>query len=268
MTQPLAVQGALSELHAARAAGGVGPGVNSPFTNPAFDTSGNGNSGALVNFAETVSSGWAGSATLADPDCLVFDGTGLVELPNLGASRNKPFTYEVWMVLPVDAPNSGNHCLIAESRAAWGPPLTTLMISGWVPMFQQWGDGWAGGPMAMLGAPVNDGLWHHLVATSDGSNFRLYVDNSAPVVSGGAPVDTTNCDLTELGNYASSTSGGFRGKLAVARIYPFCLSAAQIAQNFAAGYLWLSPDPNPGGPVDYPTGPVIKIGKFDIPVLP
>lgn len=68
------VPGAILELHAARAFGGVSPGVNSPLTTQWYDTSGHGNHGTLTNFAGTTASGYAGSGTLADPYRLVFNG--------------------------------------------------------------------------------------------------------------------------------------------------------------------------------------------------
>lgn len=59
--QPGVVPGAVFEFHAAKAAGGLTPGVNAPLTTQAFDTSGNGNHGTLTNFAGTPASGYAGA---------------------------------------------------------------------------------------------------------------------------------------------------------------------------------------------------------------
>ncbi|HRZ10703.1 MAG TPA: hypothetical protein P5319_12525, partial [Gemmatimonadales bacterium] len=68
--QPGVTPGAILELHAARANGGVSPGINDPLTTEWYDTSGNGHHGTLVGFAGTTASGWS-----ADPYRLVFEST-------------------------------------------------------------------------------------------------------------------------------------------------------------------------------------------------
>jgi hypothetical protein len=52
-----------------------------------------------------------------------------------------------------------------------------------------------------------------------------------------------------------------------ARIYPFALTPAQVAQNFAAGYLWQAPPPGASGEPTISFPKMIKIGDFEIPVM-
>jgi len=83
--QPSVTPGAVLELHAAKANGGTGPGINSPLTTTWIDTSGNGNNGTLTNFSGTP---WSA-------DRLTFDGVDdLVGATSPGLGSD--FAVEMW----------------------------------------------------------------------------------------------------------------------------------------------------------------------------
>lgn len=85
----------------------------------------------------------------------------------------------------------------------------------------------------------NDGTWHHVVATQDGSGMNLYVGGvrkatntaaSADKYSGYWRVGNDNLD----GWPRQPTSSAFEGDVDEAAVYPFALTAAEVTQHFAA----------------------------------
>lgn len=78
--------------------------------------------------------------------------------------------------------------------------------------------------------------WHHVVATFDATDLRLYVNNSLQgTVSTGAAYDNTSVyDGFALG--AEDVNGGrnWSGEIASLNIYNRVLSATEVAQNYNA----------------------------------
>jgi len=85
---------------------------------------------------------------------------------------------------------------------------------------------------------VNDGAWHHLAATYNGSEMRLYIDgalnSSSTNYSGDLP---TNEDNVWIGRHYdhSNSSNYFNGTMDDVRIYNESLSAEQIYQSYIEG---------------------------------
>ena len=209
-----------------------------------------------------VTSGWDGSGTIADPHRLVFDGANdYVAIPDLSAAENKAVTYEAW--IKANPIPSGNHAIIYESTSGNAPVVSMYLNPGGYLEGQVWPAGWTGG-VGISGAEVDDGLMHHCAMTISGSGgvLYLYVDGVRYGPSSAVP---SSAGLNET-RLSGSVGGYVDGGVVVARIYPFALTPTQVAQNYAAGYLW-PPDASPGGPGIYTTGPYIKIGSFDIPVF-
>jgi hypothetical protein len=105
------------------------------------------------------------------------------------------------------------------------------------------------------GGNINDGQWHHLAATYDGSEMRVYVDgvleNTSTDYSGLLPLDTFPVWIGKHYDSAN-TSGYFNGAIDEVQIYDRVLSAEQIRalnnsrtdllvaqeQNLAAEEVW------------------------------
>ena len=232
--------GAVLELHAARANGGTGPGINSPPTTTWTDTSGNGNGGTLHNFAYTAASGWAGTGAAGDPYRLVEDGIDdYVGLPFLNATGGKVFSLEAWVYTPASAP--GNYIFAVGEM---GPtvttyPLATLGVqnaSGRA--FIYYRDSASHTIYTYGPGTVNicDAGLHHLVATSDGTTVYVWMDGVRGI-SGTPPSVATVMNASRVGEGANNQYP-WLGSIAAARIYPFSLTAAQVAQNYAAGPTW------------------------------
>ncbi|MFC1691007.1 LamG-like jellyroll fold domain-containing protein [Nanoarchaeota archaeon] len=85
---------------------------------------------------------------------------------------------------------------------------------------------------------INDGDWHHLAATYNGSEMRLYVDGklnaTSTSYSGNLP---TNSDPVWIGRHFDprNLTGFFNGTLDEVQIYPIALSAEQIKAVYNDG---------------------------------
>ena len=85
-------------------------------------------------------------------------------------------------------------------------------------------------PIAASTATINDGDWHHVVATYDGTNIQLYVDNSPDgTVSAPSPTWSTanNVEIGRLG-----TTRYWDGLIDEMAIYDRALNATEV------GLLW------------------------------
>ena len=241
----IVTDGLVLSLHAARAKEGLYPGLNSPLTTPIKDLTGLGHDGTLTGFAGTTSSGYAGSGTAADPYRLVFYGDNdYVALPALHACDDKVFSYEAWFMRS-GAPSAMGY-VIDEANAANAntyPRSALFVYTDGKPHFFVVDANNAN--VSLIGpASVCDGAPHHIVGTGDGTYARLYVDDvlvAGPTALPAGALGPTG--WTTIGALRANSTPGFwyylSGGLAVARIYDgHTLSAAEVAQNYAAGYLW------------------------------
>ena len=226
-----AVPGFTLELVAAYAKSGTGPGVNSPLTTDWNDDSGNGHDGTLTNFGAT--SPWGGVGSKASPYCLALASASSerVALSKLNVCDTNVFSYEAW-VKASSAPSAVEH-IINEYGSAYYCCLR-IDTSGY-PSFTM---NRASQAIGAYSANICDGNWHHIVGTCDGTNKRLYVDGvlrSGPTT---IPTGSQTSTYAAVGceqSGASSYTAYFNGSLAVARVYPFALSQAQVTQNYNAG---------------------------------
>jgi hypothetical protein len=75
--------------------------------------------------------------------------------------------------------------------------------------------------------------WHHIVATYDGTNIRMYRNGNLAVGPSASSLSITNTTVTM--NIASRGTGSyFDGRISIARIYDQALTADEVAQNFNA----------------------------------
>jgi type II secretory pathway pseudopilin PulG len=237
-TQSGVTPGASVELHAAKANGGNGPGINSPITTTWADTSGNSKNSTLQNFS---GSPWSGAGTTSNPYNLTLSSTTQkISVPSFTIVGSKNFTYESWFKTS-DA-SATNRILIGEDAAGGAPLITLMLASGGQPTLFWWGPGWSADAaiFGLNGGAKNDGAWHHAIATADGTRIRLYVDNVEQSDGNGsynlASASATGTTQTTVGAYGSGAY--FPGSIAVTRIYPFGLTAAQVAANYNAGPKW------------------------------
>jgi len=236
MSQPGVVPGMSVELHAARAHLGVSQGHNPGSETQFFDTSGSTNHGTLKTFAFTTASGYAGAGTSGDPYRLVFDGgSDYVALPDLGACEDGVYAYECWAKHPSYA---GNSVFMGEGANSGRLDIESRRVR-----FQV-----AGTSTVTINSAdfTDDDAVHHMVAVADGTNMRLYVDDVLKAGPTALPANIVASSSTNLG-YVNGGRLKAAASILAARIYPFALSAPQVAQNYAAGYLWRGDPPGACG---------------------
>lgn len=240
--QPNVTPGAVLELHAAKANGGLSPGVNSPLTTTFFDTSGNGNHGTLQTFAGTEASGYAGTGTAADPYRLTFDGVDdRVSVHDAGTLNPISFTADAWLI---GSASASLQYAIANRPAsgASGWSLYLANTSRYVCQIAKTDGTWAYVNASNLGA-VEAGSLCHVALTYDGANLRTYFNGSLYWTRPLAYLPKASSADFLIGSLAFG-SYPFAGSVLAVRLYPFALTPEQVAANYAAGLRWLSRRPS------------------------
>ena len=194
----------------------------------AADASGNSRTGTYIN---TVQRNQASALNTDANPAIGFDATtGRVERPALTGMPTTAISAELW-VKTADQKNSGLVSYAVEGNSdefhITNPDSLTVAIIG---------------TRVDTGVAVNDGQWHHVVATwsNDTGTLRLYVDGtertSQPDVRPGVAL-TGNGTLV-LGQEQDSVGGGFdssqafAGQLDEVALYPAVLSPARVAQHY------------------------------------
>ena len=197
--------------------------------------------GSLNGFAYTTASGWAGSGSASDPYRLVFDGANdYVDCGNQGIATSKVFSYETWFNFTTAS--SGNN-VISEGNASTSNTLTQIAAgysgnTGGVRFFLR-DETSTSAAVNSTSTTLNDGNWHHVVGTCDGSSMHLYIDGTDQGSPVAPPSGTLTITQTRIGvrGYQTPTAYFFPGNLATVRFYNRALSAAEVSANYNAGVL-------------------------------
>ena len=236
--QPGVTSGADLEFHAARANGGLAPGVNSPLTTTWTDTSDSSNDGTLMTFAGTESSGWAGSGTTDDPYRLVFDGTSdYVDAGDLGTVEDKTFSFEVW----VKFDGSAHKYLVSQAGTTDNNHFASVALvysSGLYYPRLNYKDGTTLAITSGGTGVAPDNAYHHVVGTADGTTMRVYLDGTEYGTSATLPSGSAAVTNTTVGARVMSTTNYALCSVPLARIYPFALSAPEVTANYNSGTGW------------------------------
>jgi len=167
------------------------------------------------------------SGLLSDPDTSSWANGGccvaaaVSALPSGNASR----TVEGWL-----RPGDGN----TRWFAGWGASSTRQAFNVGVQDSNVLVSGWGDDLTFQAGRSLVDGVWHHVVATYNGTAVTAYVDNRlVGTKSFAGTLHTTAAAQLQIG---SANSGGspYYGDLDELAIYPTALTAAQIGVHFAA----------------------------------
>lgn len=187
-----------------------------PFNANANDASGNGNNGTPVNGAHltTDKKGQANSA-------FEFDGIDdYITVPNTTNLTFSPggFTLAAWASF--SASTNANGTLVAKHLYS-SPPGFLLGVYSNQALVQFF----MSDSRLLTGPGYDDGLWHFIVATYDGSVQRLYVDGLLKISVYASYTPANNVDIS----MGAATGGGyFKGKMDDVRIYNRALSADEI----------------------------------------
>ena len=192
------------------------------------DASGNGNNGTLLG--ATWTTGVIGSG-------LHFDGSGYVNIPDDATLRPGLFTMSAWV--RNSGPVTSDQVIAGKSAfaTALNEQYVLYLNSSGVPSIGikrisscTVAVGWYN----VTGTtPVDDGEWHHIVSTWDGSEIRIYVDCVLEGTNSGVPAGIIdNCvggDL-RLGIWWASFPQPYIGDLDELYIFDRALTETEIAE--------------------------------------
>jgi hypothetical protein len=184
------------------------------------------NDGTLHGTITTVVAG----ALTGDADtAMTFDGsTGYISIPYVAALNPAAFTLECWFKYSA-APGTNRYLMDSDpgSNLGWRLLLTT---SGALSF--QVGNG---ATYVQTGSGVlSTNVWHHVVATNDGANSRLYVDG---LLVGGptAAVPSVNTSGQMTIGAATGVSNFVPASIDEVAVYASALSQAQVTNHYNAG---------------------------------
>ena len=86
------------------------------------------------------------------------------------------------------------------------------------------------------GVTLNDGNWHHILVTYDGTNVKIYVDGSLNNSStNGTGATGTSTQITTIGASEQGTSRYYEGKIDEVSIWDSALSSSAITEIYNSG---------------------------------
>lgn len=168
--------------------------------------------------------GWVGKAA-------TFSGANFIELPqNVFPTGARSF--ETWFR------TNGPGVVLGQQGVNTGyVPAIYVDINGKLRVSFFWN-----GTLAPLtsAASVNNGQWHHVAATHDGSNQRVYLDGAliSATANTQVPYDTGYryfLGYGPTGGWPNANNGYFTGEIDESAIYSRALSGAEVSGLFAAG---------------------------------
>jgi len=207
-------------------------------SNTLTDKSGKGNTGTLTNFALTgATSNWvAGSgATLkaALSNGMSFDGFNdyvTVITGNNFPMGNSSYTLEAWI-----KPN--NHT--AAGIIGWGDPATgnITTLQGTANLLKLGANStiinsWSNGELMVTSANLADGKWHHIAATYDGTNRKIYVDGAVAGQDNPGDNNVTNKANITIGR--TDNNDYFNGNMDEVRVWNIARTESQIRSSMYA----------------------------------
>jgi len=84
------------------------------------------------------------------------------------------------------------------------------------------------------GVTLNDGNWHYIGATFDGTNLRTYADGVLDNTSGAITYSTTGQNNFIGKSNHTGNENYFNGNMGLVQFYNRALSGAEVLQNYNA----------------------------------
>lgn len=206
----------------------------------ANDASGNGNSGTITpNTSGTntsvgnCSSGngdemWDNGTTGAFNASLHFDGTNdYVDMGDPSSGKldfgTNPFSIAVW----AKTSSSGLQTIVSKVNTSTNNGFSLrLDTSSVYPEIILDDDT---GSRAIATTAINDGEWHHIAATRNGTSLKIYVDGKLEAEDSiSAALDVSGAESLNIGRREVSAGGYFSGQIDDVRLYNYELTAEQI----------------------------------------
>ncbi|MBN1636006.1 MAG: hypothetical protein JW920_05800 [Deltaproteobacteria bacterium] len=165
-----------------------------------------------------------------DGEAANFDGDGDYIEMNYSAIRPNIFSISVWFNSTMSTRGSIiNTCADATDNfgyALWGGKDG---VAGWPAYFFIDQSQASGGDWARINSDqsFNDGAWHHLCATYDGTDMKMYVDGNLQTDTAVTTYANSNA-ATQVGRQIGYTEYDFNGAIDELRIYDRALTQAEI----------------------------------------
>ncbi|MCX6117436.1 MAG: LamG domain-containing protein, partial [Proteobacteria bacterium] len=243
----IVTNGLVLNLDAANAKQGLRPFANGCASTDLnwFDLSVSAFTGVINNFSSCGSAkGWNGdgSATIASaagPYRLTFNGTNnYVDLGALNPITGNQISACAWINVPTSS-NIPQYAAIVSKAAdtySWQLGGDGTSSSNKI-AFSGFPSSWS--TQAISNTTMNDGNWHYVCGTYDGSigsaNIKLYVDgslqNTTANRTGNIPSTSDRLGIGAYINSSSVSAGFFSGHIASVALYNIPLTATQITQN-------------------------------------
>lgn len=191
----------------------------------AADSSGNGYSATYASSGITYS---ATGGISGDSDTAIttsYNGAAVTRSDSFLPSGSSARTLEAWE----KTTTSGVFAIVSYGTAATNQYVAMNIGSGPTLSF----DGYTNYVLKTAPYSLEDGNWHYLAATFDGTTAYLYIDGQQ-IGSGAVPLSTVASQGLWLGNAADGASA-FPGSLDEVAIYPTALSATQISAHWRIG---------------------------------
>ena len=235
--QPGVTPGASLELHAAKANGGLSPGLNDPLTTTFFDTSLNGNH-ATLGSGFTGQSPWLGDGSLANPHRLAMDGVDDLVVSAAFADASA-VTVEMWKVRLED--RTGTRCTYQHRG---GTPTGGMYMADRTAPGAYWAVTLYTEPLGTVitrtlsnGATLTFGAMNHQMMAVGGTTLKAWCNGTKnleeTIAATWRPSPSVVAQLFSVAGVYTT-----KDEYAVLRVYPFMLSDPEAAVNYAAGYLW------------------------------
>jgi hypothetical protein len=199
---------------------------------PAMDSSGNGNDGAYMG---GVTLGKPGAIANDDDTAAGFDGaTGFVDIPSMGTfDLNNQFSLEAWVI------NSGQQLqqagrIFSNGGFAWGILTGGGTFTKDAVRFTTFSHMDYDSNLTIV---PEDGSWHYLAVTLDDTNTAtFYLDGvQTDSIPGPAPAFSSGLDLFIGKNPYQNAPEYFNGCIDEPAVYPYVLSPDQITNHYNVG---------------------------------
>jgi hypothetical protein len=172
----------------------------------------------------------ANSLTYASDGTISFNGTtNNLTIPTISLGNgNLPWTVSAWVRTTTNASALGHGSVM--SNQSGGPVYSMMGVnSGKIVYWTYQNSAWA--QKLGVGPNVNDNVWHMLTWVNNSNNtMAMYVDG----VLDSNVADSTSGNNNPIDMIGSSWSAKFAGSIGSIQVYNVALTAAQVAQNFAA----------------------------------
>ncbi len=198
--------------------------------------------GILTNMTTTgqdvaVGSGWTSDNRRWGSGALMFDGTNDYVTAGTNTAlniNNSPLTLETWIKTSYSPTNPD--AIIQRMENALGASGYSLEINddGTISSYYYYS---GSGPAITSNTAVNDGQWHHIVASYGASDYAIYIDGKLDAQgSGGYPTSGSAVALNlTIGKFSEASDGYFKGIVDTARVYSRALTYTEVLSNYQSG---------------------------------